>query len=320
MNKPSNSSHRLAYSLVYAFFKCVAILPLRVLYLFSDLAFFLVYYIARYRRKVVRRNLTACFPEKDSAEIKKTERKFYRNFTDYVFETIKLLHISDAEIKKRMTFGNVEAMDSLMAEGRSIVVYFSHTGNWEWAPSIRLHSRFGNSPTAVFGQIYRPLTSSVFDMLMLKIRSRFGTESIPKALSLRKLLTYLREKRTFAVGFMSDQKPRHYEPVKIVDFFGRPTTAVTGTETLARRLDTAAVYWKMTKPKRGHYHIEVIPMTSNAAQTAPDSLTARYFLLLEENIRQQPEIWLWTHKRWKSSPRSWADVNPETVIRTGSKI
>lgn len=314
MNKLRLGLQRAALVVLTGLIKLAALLPLSVLYIFSDVLAALTYHIVRYRRKVVHANLIACFPGKSKVEIRKIEHRFYRNFTDYVFETVKLMHISNNQMMRRMTFGNVEAMDAVLAEGRDVVIYFSHSGNWEWATSVRLHSRFADNSRIVFSQIYRPLRNAVFDKLMLRLRSRFGTRCIAKFTSLREFVRFRREGLQFECGFMSDQKPSHNDPVRIVSLFGRPTAVITGTETLARRMDTAVFYWDMSKPSRGHYHIEVIPMAGHAAETAPDELTVRYFELLQANINRQPDLWLWSHKRWKTSPPTWADADPATII------
>ncbi len=314
MNRLKNALHHAVFAVFVGLLWLVALLPLSVLYVFSDMLSWFVYHIVRYRRNVVHDNLTKCFPDKSPAAIRQIERRFYRNFTDYIFETIKLLHISDRQMKRRMTFGNVEAMDDVLAEGRDVVIYFSHSGNWEWATSVRMHSRFADSDRIVFSQIYRPLRNAAFDKLMLHLRGRFHTRCIAKYTALRDFVRFRRDKLQFECGFMSDQKPSHNDPVRIVSLFGRPTAVITGTETLARRLDTAVFYWDMSKPSRGYYHIEIIPMADHAAATAPGELTGLYFSLLQANITRQPDLWLWTHKRWKTSPKSWAEVDPETII------
>lgn len=309
-----NILSRAVYAIVYGLLRAFALLPLGAMYLFSDIVYVILYYVVRYRRKVVLSNLTQCFPDKDAAQLHKIMRRFYRNFADYIFETVKLLHISDKTIRRRMTFSNVAIMDDAVAAGRDVVVYFSHIGNWEWAPSVRLWSREAHNVSVVFGQIYRPLRNKVFDRLMLRIRSRFDTDSIPKNIALRRLVGIVRADIRFVVGFMSDQKPSHGDPERVVKFFGRPTAVITGTETLASRMGCTAVYWHFEKKSRGHYHINVVPMSENASAQAPGTLTAMYFRLLQQNITEQPSLWLWTHKRWKTSPRTWGEVNPDTII------
>lgn len=280
-------------------FGSLALLPLGVLYVLADIIRFVLYYIVRYRRKMVRANLAACFPDLSEKERRRIERQFYRNFADYMVETVKLLHISDAEMSRRMVFENVELMDRLNSEGRSIVVYFGHIGNWEWAPSVTLHTAAGAHSSVRYAQIYRPLRNKAFDALMLRLRGRFGSVSIPKAMALRTLLSWKRENIVSTTGFMSDQKPSHGDPAVEVNFLGRQTAFISGTETLASKLSMAAIYWDMEKIKRGHYRITCRLLTDNAASVRHGELTRAYAAMLEESILRDPAIWLWSHNRWK---------------------
>ncbi len=290
---------KIADTLLNAPLRALALLPLGALYVISDGVALLLRHVVRYRRKVVRKNLAESFPDKSAAELRDIERRFYRNFADYIFETVKLLHISDKEMSRRMVFENIELVDRLLDEGRSIAVYFSHCGNWEWAPSITLHTAFPPDHGAVYGQVYRPLRNRWFDAMMLRIRSRFGSHSYPKKTVLRDLI---KEKRTglpAMVGFMSDQKPSHGDTIHVVSFLNHPTAVITGTETLARRLDMAAIYWDMEKVSRGHYKITNRLISDRLADEPQYSITDRYAAMLEKTIMRDPAVWLWSHKRWK---------------------
>lgn len=290
---------KIADSLLNAPLRALALLPLGALYVISDGVALLLRHVVRYRRKVVRKNLAESFPDKSVAELRDIERRFYRNFADYIFETVKLLHISDKEMSRRMVFENIELVDRLLGEGRSIAVYFSHCGNWEWAPSITMHTAFPPDRGAVYGQVYRPLRNRWFDAMMLRIRSRFGSHSYPKKTVLRDLI---KEKRTglpAMVGFMSDQKPSHGDTIHVVSFLNHPTAVITGTETLARRLDMAAIYWDMEKVSRGHYKITNRLISDRLADEPQYSITDRYAAMLEKTIMRDPAVWLWSHKRWK---------------------
>lgn len=277
--------------------KAMARLPLWMLYGLADLLFLILYYIAGYRKKTVRRNLEGSFPEKDKRELRRIERLFFRNFADYIVETVKLLHFSDKEMMRRMTFSGVDIIDRALENGQPVVCYFAHLGNWEWAPSITLHSRLRAGEQAQFCQIYRPLRNKWFDSMMLRIRGRFGAVSLPKRRSFLDLLRYRKEGMPTVTGFMSDQKPSHGDTIHVVRFLNRPTAIITGTEIVCRRLEALPVYWRMTKPRRGHYHIDVIPMEADLS--VEFSLTDLYARLLEDNIRENPSLWLWSHKRWK---------------------
>lgn len=294
---------KILHAILQALLHATARLPFRAIYALSDVAFAISYHLVRYRRKVVMKNLRESFPDKSEKELRGIARQFYHDFADYVFESIKLLRITDEEIKRRMTFDGMETVDRILGEGRSIAAYFSHCFNWEWAPSITLWSSMPNyaiaGTGAAFCQVYRPLRDQWFDSLMLKIRGRFNPISVPKQRTLRELLTLRRDGIPSITGFMSDQKPSHGDPTYVTTFLNHPTAMITGTETVARRLGMAAVYWDMTKLGRGHYNISIRLIAENVADTEPMAVTAEYTRLLQATIERQPSIWLWTHKRWK---------------------
>ncbi len=280
-------------------FSALALLPLGILYIISDIIFFILYYIVRYRRNVAFDNVIRSFPDKSTHECRSIVRQFYRNFADYFVETIKLNHISDSEIKRRMQFENIELIDSLFDSGKSIIAYFSHCGNWEWAPSVTLWCRH-KSPDVAFCQVYRPLSNKWFDAYFLHLRSRFNPLSFPKRTVFRDLLRLRRDGVPSITGFMSDQKPSHGDPTEPVMFLSQPTAMITGTETLARKLNMSVIYWDMYKLSRGHYKIVIKLISEDADSMPPMSITDNYAKLLETTIRRNPPIWLWTHKRWKN--------------------
>ncbi|MCX4263129.1 MAG: acetyltransferase [Muribaculaceae bacterium] len=288
------------YRLLKGSLTLVACLPLRLLYIVSDFIFLLIYYIGRYRRKLVAANLRACFPARSDDELKAIEKKFYRNFADYVVETLKLLHISDAEISRRMTFEGLDIIDKLLKSGRSVVLYFSHCGNWEWAPSMTLHAARRPGDGVEYCQVYRPLKNSLFDKLMLDIRGRFGSLSFAKQAVLRDLIVLRRKGVYTCTGFMSDQKSSHGDPTVVTTFLNRPTAFISGTEQLASRLGFAVAYWDMEKISRGRYHLTCRLIADDASQLKHGQATLAYASMLEQTILRNPSIWLWTHNRWKN--------------------
>lgn len=282
--------------------KAFAMLPPGALYALSSVAAPVLRHVVRYRLDVVRRNLAESFPELTTAQRRGIERRFYRNFTDNFVETIKLLHISDSEMARRMEFDNTEVIDRLLDQGRSIVVYFAHVFNWEWAPSVSLHT--ARKPGDVeFCQVYRPLRSKAVDSLMLDIRSRFHSRSLPKSSTLRELLRIRRDGKQSITGFMSDQHPSHGDPGHVTTLLNHPTAMITGTETLARKLDYAAVYWDMERTGRGHYRITTRLLAEHPGELAPGELTERYTRALEATVARDPANWLWSHNRWKRPVR-----------------
>lgn len=283
--------------ILIAILSAFAHLPLRVMYVLADIAFVLVYYVARYRRRVVDDNLAQCFPDMDQKARAAIRRQFYRNFCDTFAEAVKLLHISDKEICQRMQFENTALIDELLSQGKSVAVYFSHCGNWEWAPSVTLHTTHHQG--VEYCQVYRPLRNHAFDALMLRIRSRFGSLSFAKATVFRDLVHLKRDNVLTVTGFMSDQKPSHNDPTVVTMFLNRPTAFISGTETLARRMGLAAIYWDMEKTARGHYRITCRLLDDGTHAGEPGTLTRNYAAMLQDTITRNPAIWLWTHKRWK---------------------
>lgn len=278
----------------------ISLMPFWVLYGIADFIFVLVYYVVRYRRKVVSKNLRESFPDYPLKELKKIERDFYRNFADYIVETIKVNHISDEQIKRRMVFKNMEVIDSLFAQKRSIAAFFSHCGNWEWVTSITLWTRFKTGEDVEFCQVYRPLSNKWYDTYMLRLRSRFNSLSFKKKTVLRDLLMLRRRDIPSITGFMSDQKPSKGDLTHVVRFLNHPSAVITGTEQVARKLDMAAVYLDMKKVKRGYYEVEIKLISEDVKSTPEMSVTDAYVRLLENTIKRNPSIWLWTHNRWKN--------------------
>ena len=290
----------IGFSLFVGLMPLLSWLPFWALYLLSDLTYTLLYYIVRYRRPLVDKNLRESFPGMSAGELAAVRRRFYLNFSDYIFETAKLLHVSDAQMRRLMTFTGVDLTDAALREGRPVVVYFSHCGNWEWVPSFTLWSGLQPGREAEFCQIYRPLRNRRMDALMLKLRSRFGSVSLAKNMAFLDLMRYRKRGIPTITGFMSDQKPSHGDQGVVVDFLHHPTAMISGTETVARRMDALVVYWDMSKPSRGHYHIDTVVITDAPKTLAEGEITRRYAALLEQSIRRQPPIWLWSHNRWKN--------------------
>lgn len=276
----------------------LARLPLSWLYAISSCIIRPALSLKGYRRKVVRQNLAKSFPEKTDKELCGIEKQFYRNFADSIVETIKLLSVSDEEMRRRVEWEGLELLQAQIDAGRSVAIYFSHCFNWEWAPSVTLHMHEGDRKVE-FCQIYRPLKSAKIDKLMLDLRSRFGSVSIPKASALRRFIEMRRQGIVSVTGFMSDQHPSHGDPGLATVFLGQPTRMITGTETLARKLGMAVAYWDIERKGRGRYKITTRMIADDASQAAEGEITEAYARLLENTIERDPSNWLWSHNRWK---------------------
>ncbi len=292
----------ILYAPLWLIMHLLAFLPLRVLYLVSYLLYIIIYRVVGYRRKVVRDNLTQCFPDKSVDELRKIERKFYRFFSDYIVETLKVLHISDTEMKQRMEFVDAEVVDRFTTQGRSVMLLLGHYGNWEWIPSLTMWCACPDN--IQLGQVYRTLRNEWFDRFFLRLRSRFGTRGISKEVVLRTFLQYRRDGLVSLTGFMADQTPSINNIHHWTQFLGRPTAALSGFEAIAKRLDMAVVYVDVELVKRGHYRATFRLLEDNPTACPDFDITDRYMQAMEQTIRRAPHAWLWSHKRWKHTPQT----------------
>ncbi|GHT05467.1 acetyltransferase [Bacteroidia bacterium] len=261
----------------------------------SQILYYIVYYCMRYRRKVVRKNLVNSFPDKTVAEIVQIERAFYAFFCDFIPETIAFYFMTSKSIKKRITFSGVKEMEAAMGNDKSCVVYLGHYCNWEWVTSLPLHVH----KNIACGQIYHPLENRFFDKLFLKMRGKFGAESITMNDTLRRIIGLKREGKQFMIGFISDQVPHGNALRHKLNFLHQNTSVFTGTERVARQTKSLVYYLDITRPQRGFYHCQFIPMTDSPQDLPELELTNMYFQLLEKTIHRYPQYWLWSHNRWK---------------------
>ena len=274
-------------------------MPWWVLYLHADILYFVAYHIMGYRKKVVRENLAECFPDKSDKERKAIEKEFYHHFTDYVAETLKLLHVSDDDMRKHMVFHNAELIDQAFDNDQSIVLYAAHYGNWEWVTSVTLWFNSVAHSDAVQGQVYQPLANKWFDRFFLQLRQRFNTVCISRKAILREMITREREGRHLGIGFIADQHPLPNDEGHVLDFLHHPTAFLTGAEAIGRKLNCRAAFFDVRKLRRGHYECTLVPLSDNIANEPRGTITTRYARLLEQRIQEEPAYWLWTHKRWK---------------------
>ena len=284
----------IGYRLTIGALTAVAWLPLWMLYGLSDIFFVIIYYVVRYRRKLVRKNLTRVFPDLPAKEIRRIERGFYRHLCDTFIEAVKLLHFSDRQAARRIEVAGAELIDEAARRGQSAVVMLGHYGNWEWVPAVTGHI----SEDVIACQIYHPLKNKVMDRVMLKIRSRFGSESIPMARTVRRLLEMERNGQHFMCGFIADQRPFTKALHHWTTFLGQDTPYVTGGETIGDHVGAAYFFLDVEKLSRGHYRLTYKPLEP-IADGEEFPYTRAYLRMLEASIRRDPRLWLWSHNRWK---------------------
>lgn len=283
---------KIKYAPVYL----LSLIPFPLLYLISDLGYVFLYYVIRYRRKVVRKNILIAFQNKEEIFYRKIEKQFYRQFCDIMMETSKPLTISESEIKKRYKVTNPELIEKYYNEQKSILMYAAHTGNWEW---------FATIPTQIphnMLTLYQPLTNGYFNGLMKLIRSRFGMECVESAKGFRTIMEYASKDVLTLSLLASDQRPGNRSPKHDTLFFGRPTSFLVGADRIARKSNQIVVYPEVKRKKRGFYELEFILISDDAASTKENEIIDRYAKILENAISKNPSLWLWSHNRWKNSP------------------
>ncbi len=285
----------LYYYILLSLIKILSYIPFRALYVLSDILFFPFYFIIRYRRKIVRKNLTESFPDKSIDEIIRIEKRFYHFFIDMALESCKLISITPEELKRRMKFTNIEVANDILAKGKSVSVFLGHYGNWEWISSIGLWLY----KDAAVAQIYHKLRNKSMDKIMRKLRERMGNSSVEMHKTVRFMANTTTDNRPYLIGFIADQSPKRREVKHFIEFLNHNIPVLTGTEKATKHFGYNAVFLSIKRIRRGYYECELAPLHDNP-QSLPDfELTSLYFQRLENEILQHPELYLWTHNRFK---------------------
>jgi KDO2-lipid IV(A) lauroyltransferase len=283
----------LVYLLVYPLIWIISILPFRLLYFVSDFVYIIVYRIVRYRKRTVRENLALALPHLSDKERLIIEKKFYHHMCDMFLEMIKTMNISKDEICKRFVFKNIEVYKELEKQGKSVAVICSHYGSYEWIISMNYYSDF------IAHGIYKQLRNPYFDKLVHKIRSRFNAKLITTKQTIPTIIENNKNNVLSLYGFASDQSPRLNSAYHWTKFMGIEVPVHTGAEMLSKRYNMALVYLNTQKVKRGHYEATLEILSENPIEVPNYDLTDQFIKLLEKQIYEAPEYYLWTHKRWK---------------------
>lgn len=272
--------------------RSIALLPLGVLYLFSDLLYPVVYHVVKYRRNVVRRNLTEAFPGKPAAEIRKLEKAYYRYLCDMIVETVKLLHISPAEMARRVRIEGAGKVSEGVSQGRSAVLLLGHYANWEWVQEI------GGCFTddAYKLSIYHPLKSRLWDEVFAAVRSRWHVDIVPQRMAAKRLL--YKERQPWICGFIADGRPDPISDEAVIPFLNHYTHFIYGPEVIGRKVGADFFFLEMERERRGYYKI-----TFHRLEPVTDGLSypimRAFWMEFERVIKKNPACWLWSHRRWK---------------------
>ncbi len=283
----------LVYILVYPFLWLISILPFRLLYAFSDFVYLFVFRIFGYRKKTVKENLRLVFPDKSKEEINRITKVFYHHLCDMIVESIKSMTISEAEMKKRFIFTNIDVIKAIEEQNKSIILMCAHYGSWEWIFILQTYVKYrGNA-------VYKRLANKYFDRLVKRIRAKYNSYLITTKETVPTLIDLKRKGVLTINGFVSDQSPKPSKAFHWNEFMGLKVPVYTGAEMLAKKLDMAVVFFKVKKLKRGYYETTFETITLNPKEYKDYEITDIFLKLVEQQIYEAPEYYLWTHKRWK---------------------
>ena len=282
----------IIYNIFRFFAWLISKLPFCLLYIISDILYFLIYYLVGYRKKVTFNNLRNSFPDKSDKEIKSIAKKFYRNFSDTIIEVIKIRSITKKSLNKRVRFNNLEIIEELYKRNKNVFITLGHCGNWEWLGlNVSLNALY--SPFA----IVKPLNNPFFEKYITKLRTKYYNNLIPIKQTYRTLINNKNE--LCFVLIVSDQSPAKSEINHWTTFLNQETPVYLGTEKISKALDYAVVFSDIQRIKRGYYEVTVMEITDNPKETTEYEITEKYYHLLEEAIKKHPDNWLWSHRRWK---------------------
>jgi len=280
--------------LFWLIFYPLSLLPLRLLYAIAYIFYLISHYLIIYRRKVITDNLQKSFPEKSIKEIAELRRLFYYHLAHIAAEMMKMLTISQKELKKRYYCTNPELVNKYYDEGRSVILVSSHYNNWEWMV-LSLNSQFKHHGVGVGA----PNSNKVFEKMINYARTRYGTEVV-FADTVREEFAK-RDLNHILTSYMmlTDQSPAHSDKCYVTSFLNQPSGILYGAEYFAKKYNLPVLYYQVIKDKMGYYHIDVELITDTPKETGYGEITEKYIKLLEKTICQKPEYWLWSHRRWK---------------------
>lgn len=287
--------NKFAFKLTAFSLTVISLLPFRLLFLIADLLYFILYYLVKYRRNVVTTNLQNAFPEKTPAEREEIARKFYVYLADMIMESIKSITISEDQFREHYKFEQLDEITKHLKNGRSVVAVSGHYGNWEWG-ALGVGLELADQTIIV----YKPLSDKNFDRFTQSIRSRFAAVMIPMKQTLRKIAEY--KDRPFLLVLLGDQTPSREDSHFFLPFLHQPTAVFQGVEKIAKKTNSAIVYFNTERLKRGYYTCHVKSLVEFPGNTDEQEITKVHLAELERIIKDKPEFWLWSHKRWKFKP------------------
>ncbi|WP_162946182.1 lysophospholipid acyltransferase family protein [Chitinophaga barathri] len=253
--------------------------------------YLILYKVLGYRYAVVLQNLSRSFPERSYEEVNRLADVFYRHFSGIFLEMALMLLAPAGFVKRRVQVKNIDLLKHYHAQQRNVMIMLGHYGNWECLSVLPAHVDFD------IHAVYQPLSNAFFNRVMRRLRSRFGMKLLPVDKAARHMLTA--RNKAGAYIFVADQCPG--KEAHTVDFLRQPTPVITGAERLAKTTDAVVLYATVSKSTHSaSWEISFQLISDAPGQLPPFAITERFSRFLEEDIRRQPQYWLWTHRRWKN--------------------
>jgi KDO2-lipid IV(A) lauroyltransferase len=295
VNSDSRLTDFLVYSIPSALIWLLSWLPLRALYVLSDICYFIIWYVIPYRKKLVLKNLSLSFPEKNIKDLKKTAKKSYIHFCDNFIESVAAIRMSKKEHFERYKLKNFEVINECYSAGKDVMLISAHYGNWEWLSLLPFFTDY-----RVFA-VYKTLHNRYFDRMFSNIRCKYGVKPLPKEKTYRTLLELKQTdpKNRLMLYLLGDQRPMWKEIQHWITFMNQETSVIPGPEKIARKMNMAVFFVRHMKIRRGYYESEFVPITLNPSEMDLFGITEKYYRILESMIRESPAEYMWTHDRWK---------------------
>ncbi len=290
--------HKLVFYLAYPIIWLFSKLPFRILYIISDGIYLLFFYVIGYRKTVVLNNLQLVFPEKSLKELKQIQKQFFRHFVDTLIEGIKALTISEKSIKKRYRYKNIELIDQLYKENKSIILVGAHYANWEWVIGLSLHTDID------FYGSYTKIQNKNFENLIKDSRSKYGMKCVKSSEIIKGIVNNVKQQKQGLYLLLSDQSPQVQKNQYWTEFLNVKVPIFSGAEMISKKFDFAVVNMNTSKIKRGYYETEFELITDAPKTLEKNEVTDRYLRLTEKHIYKQPNYYLWSHKRFKHKDKA----------------
>lgn len=297
----------IKYYFLLAFFKLTSLLPLSFLYVFSDFCYFIVFYVIKYRRKVIFQNLNTAFPQKDKDFYVKMAKASTRHLCGLFIEMIKSMQMSKHDLSKRFQIENIEIINAYAEEQKSVMLLLGHYASYEWIFALQFQAKFKGYA------IYKPVKDKAFNKIVKIIRSKFGANMLAVKDTVKTIIESQRNNEVAMYTFIADQSPKKDKINYFTRFFNQPTAAFTGYENLAQKFDIPIFYVQVKQLKRGYYSCKLVPVSEHPKAEKKYAVVDRFYQQLQVQIDSDPRFYLWSHKRWKFSPE---DIGDKAILST----